>query len=472
VTPNKLTLKSVQVRPVVVPLKRPIVSKVGCFSDWPLNLIDLYTEEGIVGRSCLEPYLKQAARYLVPAILDLAEMLKGQVVAPFEFYRSGLGALHLVGREGMSMFAVSGLDMAAWDALAQAAGLPLAVFLGGTVGRVPAYNSNGLWLTAPDRLAAEAAELVAEGGFTLAALLEYRDHFLRLEPENKRLYPWGKLLADAATLPWAVTQIKEMARADPPFDYGRRSEHLLYGLIDRFAGELPADAGKAAYSYLRKQAPEGPTGNEAEKLWNVLFRLDARRAGREVLPSFATPSGARLRYNYRVVALLARHPGPSAEVAAAVRCWLATQADLTEFNRRQLGVVLLRADPDKKMGPAVRRIDQLLAEKKQKGERFEMGGEVTQLVLAMGDVESKAVEEPLARYVFDRSIETGVRFLILEALVKRRCGKSAALVGRWLAEESENMQRHCREEATRHWGAFGREVLEEAGRLRKDGKPD
>jgi Enolase C-terminal domain-like len=44
--------------------------------------------------------------------------------------------------------------------------MPLAVFLGGTVGPVPAYNSNGLWLTPVDKLAAEAAALVAEGGFT------------------------------------------------------------------------------------------------------------------------------------------------------------------------------------------------------------------------------------------------------------------------------------------------------------------
>src|SRR5262249_19145690 len=34
------------------------------------------------------------------------------------------------------------------------------------LGPVPAYNSNGLWPTAPDALAAEAAALVAEGGFT------------------------------------------------------------------------------------------------------------------------------------------------------------------------------------------------------------------------------------------------------------------------------------------------------------------
>jgi mandelate racemase len=160
-----LTLKSVRARPVVVPLKRPVVSKVGLFRDWPLILIDLYTNEGVVGHSYLEPYLKQSARYIIPVIEDLAEAARGQPVAPFDAYRREVGSLHLIGREGVSLIAVSGLDMAAWDAMAKAAGLPLAAFLGGTVGPVPAYNSNGLWLTPLDTLAKEAAALAAEGGF-------------------------------------------------------------------------------------------------------------------------------------------------------------------------------------------------------------------------------------------------------------------------------------------------------------------
>src|SRR5215468_5665657 len=126
---HKLTLRGVQVRPVVVPLRRPIVSKVGSFSDWPLILIDLYTEEGIVGRSYVEPYLKQSFRYIIPAIEDLAAAAKGQPVAPFEAHRRGTSSLQLVGREGVTLIAVSGLDMAFWDALAQAAGQPLAIYL-------------------------------------------------------------------------------------------------------------------------------------------------------------------------------------------------------------------------------------------------------------------------------------------------------------------------------------------------------
>jgi mandelate racemase len=155
----------VNVRPVLVPLRRPVVSRVGRFDQWPIILIDIETEEGIVGRSYLEPYLKHSARYIVRAIEDLAVARAGQPIRPLEDFQQGLKSLNLVGNEGISMIAVSGLDMAAWDALAKAASMPLAVLLGGSPGAVPAYNSNGLWLNDVAALAEEAGELVAEGGF-------------------------------------------------------------------------------------------------------------------------------------------------------------------------------------------------------------------------------------------------------------------------------------------------------------------
>jgi mandelate racemase len=160
-----LTLESIRARPVVLKLERPVVARIATITEWPLILIDLYTEEGIVGRSYLEPYIPRAMRYLIPALYDLAELFKGHPVAPTELYEAGRKSLQFVGYEGMSMIAVAGIDMAAWDALAQAAGAPLCVLLGGTVGAVPAYNSNGLWLHEPSAVAAEAVELRDHGGF-------------------------------------------------------------------------------------------------------------------------------------------------------------------------------------------------------------------------------------------------------------------------------------------------------------------
>ncbi|HLN08570.1 MAG TPA: enolase C-terminal domain-like protein [Xanthobacteraceae bacterium] len=161
-----LTFKSIRARPVVLKLKRPVVARIATITQWPVILIDLQTEEGIVGRSYLEPYVVKAMHYLVLALRDLGDLLKGRRVAPVELYDAARKSLRFVGYEGLSLIAVSGLDMAAWDALAIAAGVPLCVLLGGSVGPVKSYNSNGLWLGDPRALGTEAIELRDEGGFT------------------------------------------------------------------------------------------------------------------------------------------------------------------------------------------------------------------------------------------------------------------------------------------------------------------
>lgn len=160
-----LTIRDIKARAVVLKLERPVVARIATIEDWPLILIDLVTEQGVVGHSYLEPYLVNAMRYIVPALDDLARVLRGRPVAPLQLFESARKSLHFVGYEGLSMIAVAGLDMAAWDALAKAADVPLCVLLGATVGPVKAYNSNGLWLKEPSAVAEEAVALRDEGGF-------------------------------------------------------------------------------------------------------------------------------------------------------------------------------------------------------------------------------------------------------------------------------------------------------------------
>jgi mandelate racemase len=168
--PGSLTLREIKARPVVLKLKRPVVARIATITEWPLVLIDLVTEQGIVGRSYLEPYVVKSMRYLVPALHDLGALLRGRSVAPLELFDAARKSLHFVGYEGLSMIAASGLDMAAWDATAKAANQPLCVLLGGTVGAVKSYNSNGMWLKEPAAVAAEALELRDEGGFSALKL--------------------------------------------------------------------------------------------------------------------------------------------------------------------------------------------------------------------------------------------------------------------------------------------------------------
>ena len=172
---TSLVVRDVMVRPVVVPFRRPLATRVGHFARWPLLLIDVTTQQGITGRSYLAPYLASAAAGLRTVLNELAEGLRGQPAAPGQAFTGARGWFALAGYQGLALAAVAGLDIALWDALAQAAGLPLARLLGGTLEPVPAYNSNGLGLIPPAAVADEALELLAEGGFTALKVRVGRD---------------------------------------------------------------------------------------------------------------------------------------------------------------------------------------------------------------------------------------------------------------------------------------------------------
>ena len=172
---TELVVRDVTVRSVVVPLGRPLATKVGDFSRWPLLLIDVTTEQGITGRGYLAPYLSRAAAAVRTVLEDMGAALRGQPASPAAAYANARGWLGLAGYQGLALAAVAGLDIALWDVLAQAARLPLAVLLGGSLAPVPAYNSNGLGLIPPERAAEEALELLAEGGFTALKVRVGRD---------------------------------------------------------------------------------------------------------------------------------------------------------------------------------------------------------------------------------------------------------------------------------------------------------
>ena len=96
--------------------------------------------------------------------------MKGEAVAPLDLWRALAERFALIGVQGIVRMAMAGLDIAAWDALAIAAGQPLASYLGSAPKRIAAYNSCGLGLmAAPEQVAAEAERLMA-GGFRAVKL--------------------------------------------------------------------------------------------------------------------------------------------------------------------------------------------------------------------------------------------------------------------------------------------------------------
>ena len=179
-----LTLKELRARMVRVPLTRPLATKVGTFSEWPLVLVDLLTEEGVTGHGYLAPYVERSAATVMTALGHLEEVVKGQPVVPHDLHAQSTRAFNLMGYSGVSVMATAALDMAAWDALAKAQGVPLVTLLGGSSAPVLAYNSNGLGLMPPGEVADEALALVAEGDFRGLKVRVGRD---RLKDDLKAL---------------------------------------------------------------------------------------------------------------------------------------------------------------------------------------------------------------------------------------------------------------------------------------------
>ena len=161
---NVPTVRALRVRPVNVPIKRPLATAIGAVTHAPLALVDVETDLGITGVAYAFTPAPFALKPLAGMIEGLGALIAGDPVAPVAIEQKLRRRMALLGVQGLAMLALSAIDAACWDAAAKAAGLPLARLLGGVPRPIPAYNSNGLGIMGPERAAAQALEL-GEGGF-------------------------------------------------------------------------------------------------------------------------------------------------------------------------------------------------------------------------------------------------------------------------------------------------------------------
>ena len=169
----ELTVRSLGVRAVDVPMRRPLKTGGGEVATAAMVLIDLLTEEGITGRSyvfCPTPLVLEPIAKLLS---NLAPLIEGDPLAPVAIEQKMQKTFRLLGPQGLTAMATAGIDMAAWDALARACGVPLVRLLGGEPRRIPAYNSCGLGMIGAGRAAEEAQELVAPGFEAIKVRLGY-----------------------------------------------------------------------------------------------------------------------------------------------------------------------------------------------------------------------------------------------------------------------------------------------------------
>ena len=161
--PTALTVRSVTTRAVSAPLNFALGTSVTIIRTVPLLLVDLQTEEGIVGRAYLFSYTPAGAKSIALLLGEAVDLIKGQPVKPAATYHSLVRRLALLGVTGPVRMAISALDIALWDAAAIAAGLPLVELLGASRHPIRAYDSRGLGLMPPEKVAAEAEVLHRKG---------------------------------------------------------------------------------------------------------------------------------------------------------------------------------------------------------------------------------------------------------------------------------------------------------------------
>ena len=131
---------------------------------------------------------------------ELFKNFQNREIAPYQFYNEGMNHLSLLGRSGIALYALAGLDIALWDASSKISNEPLCVHLGGTLNNVKAYNSSGLWMDDPKILYDEALELIEEGNFDAVKLRLGRkkidDDYKAIENVKKGIGSDSVLLSD------------------------------------------------------------------------------------------------------------------------------------------------------------------------------------------------------------------------------------------------------------------------------------
>jgi L-alanine-DL-glutamate epimerase-like enolase superfamily enzyme len=177
-------------------------------------IVRVHTEDGRVG-------IGEAFSY---HCLDAVKAAVEQMVAPLAVGRDARNiaglmrdlqqALHLFGRYGITLFALSGLDIALWDLAAKAADLPLHRLLGGACReRIPAYAS--LFRYGDRERVAERCRAALGEGYAHVKLHEIAEPEVRAARET--LGDGVPLMVDT-NCPWTPQQAHEAALALAPYD--------------------------------------------------------------------------------------------------------------------------------------------------------------------------------------------------------------------------------------------------------------
>ena len=185
-----------------VPLEEPVITAIHDVRSIGYVLVFVDTDAEVTGEGHLFSISAKHMEPLETMTAGLGRSLVGEDAHRVEgLWHKLWGEVNFFGHKGVSLFALSALDMALWDARGKALGQPVHRLLGSCRDAVPAYNSGGLWLSrSQDELIAEAKGFLKQGFRAMKMRLgkpRWQEDVERAEAVRDAVGPDIRLMADA-----------------------------------------------------------------------------------------------------------------------------------------------------------------------------------------------------------------------------------------------------------------------------------
>ncbi len=252
-----MKITEISTRIVEVPLARPIATAIHSMRSVGCVLVTLRTDIGATGESFVFTLNGDRIRAFDEMVRGLGSLVVGRDPHDTEGIWHHLWAeINPTGHKGVTVAALSAIDVACWDAVGRAIGLPLHKLFGACRDAVPTYASSGLWLSASlDELASEALGFVSRGFRAVKLRVGNQridDDVARVRAVRDAVGPEIGLLVDANQA-FVPKHAIRLARQLEPFDIVWFEEpvatHDLRGSAEvRAAVDVPIASGETEYT--------------------------------------------------------------------------------------------------------------------------------------------------------------------------------------------------------------------------------
>lgn len=211
-------IAAVEAIPLQIPFSPGNAGRQGwAGSKWPdlsILLVKVTTDDGLIGwgeafsYNCLRPAIAVVEDMIAPAVIGRDVFDSARISEDLQ------RGMHLWGRYGITIFGLSGLDIALWDLRGKASGQPLSALLGGARRTaLPGYAS--LFRYGDADMVAERSERALSEGYKVLKLHEVEPDFLA----RARAVAGPDIPITVDTnCPWTPQMAREIINRMKPYD--------------------------------------------------------------------------------------------------------------------------------------------------------------------------------------------------------------------------------------------------------------